>query len=89
MAEEYRKFDASDYMRTDEDLQGLLSAALDEDVWGRRGDSRCPEARRSDTQPERSRSRNRPKSGKSLPGALQRRQTPPWQRSSKSPAPWA
>ena len=32
MAEEYRKFDASDYMRTDEDLQGLLSAALDEDV---------------------------------------------------------
>ena len=32
MAEKYRKFDASDYMRTDEDLQGLLSAALDEDV---------------------------------------------------------
>ena len=32
MAEEYREFDASDYMRTDEDLQGLLSAALDEDV---------------------------------------------------------
>ncbi|MCY3956825.1 MAG: putative addiction module antidote protein [Chloroflexi bacterium] len=32
MAEEYRKFDASDYMRTDEDLQGLLSAALDEDL---------------------------------------------------------
>ena len=32
MAEEYRKFDASDYMRTDQDLQGLLSAALDEDL---------------------------------------------------------
>ena len=32
MAEEYRKFDASDYMRTDEDLQNLLSAALDEDL---------------------------------------------------------
>ena len=32
MAEEYRKLDASDYMRTDQDLQGLLSAALDEDL---------------------------------------------------------
>ena len=32
MAEEYRKFNAADYIRTDEDIQGLLRAALDEDV---------------------------------------------------------
>lgn len=32
MAEEYRRFDASDYMQTDEDLQGLLRAAQDEDL---------------------------------------------------------
>ena len=32
MAEKYRKFDASDYIRTEEDAQGLLSAATDEDV---------------------------------------------------------
>ncbi len=32
MAEEYRKFDASDYITTREDSQGLLSAATDEDV---------------------------------------------------------
>ena len=32
MAEEYRRFDASDYIRTEEDVQGLLSAAMDEDV---------------------------------------------------------
>ena len=32
MAEEYRKFDASDYISTREDAQGLLSAATEEDV---------------------------------------------------------
>jgi len=32
MAEEYRKFDASDYISTKEDAQGLLSAATEEDV---------------------------------------------------------
>ena len=32
MAEEYRKFDASDYVRTEEDARGLLSAAMAEDV---------------------------------------------------------
>ena len=32
MAEEYRKFDASDYISTKEDAQGLLCAATDEDV---------------------------------------------------------
>ena len=32
MAEEYRRFDASDYIRTEEDAQGLLSAATEEDA---------------------------------------------------------
>ena len=32
MAEEYRRFDASDYIRTREDAQGLLSAATEEDA---------------------------------------------------------
>lgn len=32
MAEQYRKFDASDYIRTQEHAQGLLSAATEEDV---------------------------------------------------------
>ena len=31
MSEEYRKFDAGDYIRTEEDVQGLLRAAVDED----------------------------------------------------------
>ena len=31
MTEEYRKFDAADYIRTDEDVRGLLRAAVDED----------------------------------------------------------
>ncbi len=31
MSEEYRKFDAADYIRTEEDARGLLSAATDED----------------------------------------------------------
>ena len=32
MSEEYRKFDATDYVKTEEDIQGLLSAAVDEDT---------------------------------------------------------
>ena len=32
MPEEYRRFDAADYVKTDEDVQGLLSAAVDEDT---------------------------------------------------------
>ena len=32
MAEEYRRFDASDYITTEEDAQGLLRAATDEDI---------------------------------------------------------
>ena len=32
MAEEYRKFDASDNIKTAEDARGLLSAATEEDV---------------------------------------------------------
>ena len=31
MPEEYRRFDASDYIRTEEDVRGLLRAAMDED----------------------------------------------------------
>ena len=31
MSEEYRKFDAADYIKTEEDAQGLLRAATDED----------------------------------------------------------
>ena len=31
MSEEYRRFDASDYIRTEDDLRGLLKAAMDED----------------------------------------------------------
>ncbi len=31
MAEEYRKFDAADYVKTEEDARGLLRAATDED----------------------------------------------------------
>ena len=31
MSEEYRKFDAADYIVTDEDVRGLLRAATDED----------------------------------------------------------
>ena len=32
MSEEYRKFDAADYIRTEKDAQGLLRAATDEDL---------------------------------------------------------
>ena len=32
MAEKYRKFDASDYIKTEEDAQGLFRAATEEDV---------------------------------------------------------
>ena len=32
MSEEYREFDAADYIRTDEDARGLLRAATDEDL---------------------------------------------------------
>ena len=32
MPEEYRKFDAADYVRTEDDAQGLLRAAVDEDL---------------------------------------------------------
>ena len=32
MSEEYRKFDAADYIRTEEDARGLLRAATDEDL---------------------------------------------------------
>ena len=31
MSEEYRKFDASDYIKSEEDVRGLLRAAMDED----------------------------------------------------------
>ena len=31
MSEEYRKFDVADYIRTEEDIRGLLRAAADED----------------------------------------------------------
>ena len=32
MSEEYRKFDATDYVKTEEDTRGLLRAATDEDI---------------------------------------------------------
>lgn len=32
MSEEYREFDASDYVKTEEDVRGLLRAAWDEDI---------------------------------------------------------
>ena len=32
MSEEYRKFDATDYIKTEEDARGLLRAATDEDI---------------------------------------------------------
>ena len=32
MTEQYRKFDAADYIRTEEDARGLLRAAVDEDL---------------------------------------------------------
>ncbi len=32
MTEAYRKFDAADYVRTEEDVRGLLRAAVDEDT---------------------------------------------------------
>ena len=32
MSEEYRKFDAADYVKTGEDARGLLRAATDEDL---------------------------------------------------------
>lgn len=32
MSEEYREFDAADYIKTDEDARGLLKAATDEDL---------------------------------------------------------
>ena len=32
MPEEYRKFDAADYVRTEDDAQDLLRAAVDEDL---------------------------------------------------------
>ena len=31
MSEEYRKFDAADYIKSEEDARGLLKAAMDED----------------------------------------------------------
>ena len=31
MSEEYRQFDAADYIKSEEDARGLLSAAMDED----------------------------------------------------------
>ena len=31
MSEEYRKFDAADYIKSEEDARGLLRAAMDED----------------------------------------------------------
>ena len=31
MSEEYREFDAADYIKTEEDVRGLLKAAADED----------------------------------------------------------
>ena len=31
MSEEYRKFNAADYIKTEEDVRGLLRAAVDED----------------------------------------------------------
>ena len=31
MSEEYREFEAADYMKTEEDVRGLLRAAVDED----------------------------------------------------------
>ena len=31
MSEEYRKFDAGDYIKSEEDVRGLLKAAMDED----------------------------------------------------------
>ena len=70
MAEEYRKFDASDYVRTEEDAQGLLSAAVAEDV----GDGVVIRAAlkhlRSNTKHERSGSRDRAKPGQPLRGAV-------------------
>ena len=32
MSEEYRKFDAADYVKTEEDVRGLLRAAAEEDI---------------------------------------------------------
>ena len=32
MSEEYRKFDAADYIKSEEDVRGLLRAAVDEDL---------------------------------------------------------
>ncbi len=32
MSEEYRKFDAADYVKSEEDVRGLLRAAVDEDL---------------------------------------------------------
>ncbi len=32
MSEEYRKFDAENYVKTEEDARGLLGAATDEDI---------------------------------------------------------
>lgn len=32
MSEEYREFDAADYVKTEEDVRGLLKAAVDEDA---------------------------------------------------------
>lgn len=32
MSEEYRRFDPADYLKTEGDIQGLLSAAVDEDT---------------------------------------------------------
>ena len=32
MSEEYRRFDAADYVTTGEDVRGLLKAAIDEDA---------------------------------------------------------
>ena len=58
MSEEYRKFDPADYVKSEEDVRGLLRAAVDEDPRGRSRDSSCIEARRPDAEYERPRPRD-------------------------------
>ena len=48
MTEQYREFDAADYIRTKDDVRGLLRAAVDEGLWGRGRDPCRIEARRTD-----------------------------------------
>ena len=87
MAEKYRKFDASDYIRN---RRGCARASQRSDGrgrWGRRRDSRGPEAYRSNSKHERARSRHRAKPGQSLRGALQRRQPHPGNAPQNHPRP--